>query len=77
MAKTKITIDPDIMIMELTEVYPEVVDFLINEYEFHCIGCIMSGFETLKQGAQAHGIIGSDFEEMLERATAFVEMSRS
>ncbi len=72
-AKTKVNIDPDILIMELAESYPQVVDFMINEYEFHCIGCIMSGFESLRQGAQAHGIIGSDFDEMMARIDALIE----
>lgn len=63
----KITLDPDIMIMELTELYPQLVDFLVEEYEFHCIGCVMAGFETLRQGAQAHNIVGKDFEEMIAR----------
>ena len=66
MAKT-VKIDPDILIMELAETYPQVVDFLINEYEFHCVGCIMSGFESLRQGAQAHGIIGTDFDELITK----------
>ena len=68
----KIVIDPDILIIELTELYPEVIDFLISEYEFHCIGCIMSGFETLRQGAQAHGIINKDFDEMISRMEAIL-----
>ena len=65
--QTKITVDPDILIIELTELYPQLVDFLIEEYEFHCIGCIMAGFETLRQGAQAHGIIDQNFAEMIAR----------
>ena len=65
--KNRKHIDPDIMILELSEFYPQVVDFLITEYEFHCIGCIMSGFETLRIGAQAHGIIDEDFAEMMVR----------
>lgn len=65
--KRKVHIDPDILIIELTELYPQVVDFLISEYEFHCIGCIMAGFETLRQGAQAHGIVDQDFDEMIAR----------
>jgi len=64
---TKIKIDPDMLIIDLTERYPLAVDFLISEYEFHCVGCIMAGFETLRQGAEAHGIVDLDFEEMIGR----------
>ena len=78
MPKTsKINIDPDILILELAELYPEVVEFLINEYEFHCVGCIMSGFESLRIGAQAHGIIGSDFDEMMTRIDALVNLPKT
>lgn len=71
--KHKETIDPDILILELAEEYPEVIDFLINEYELHCIGCIMAGFETLRMGAAAHGIIDKDFDEMMKRINDLVQ----
>lgn len=69
---TKIKIDPDMLIIDLTERYPLAVDFLINEYEFHCVGCIMAGFETLRQGAEAHGIIEADFDEMIDRLEKYL-----
>jgi hybrid cluster-associated redox disulfide protein len=71
--QSKITIDPDILILELTEMYPQATDFLIREYEFHCIGCIMAGFETLRQGAEAHGIIGKDFDELIRRLEKYLQ----
>jgi hybrid cluster-associated redox disulfide protein len=69
-------IDPDLLILELTETFPEITDFLIQEYEFHCVGCIMAGFETLREGAQAHGIIGKDFDEMISRLNEVVRQQR-
>ncbi len=60
------------MILEITELYPEVIDFLINEYEIHCAGCIMAGFETLRMGAAAHGIVEKDFEELIERVNKLI-----
>lgn len=65
-------IDPDMLILEITETYPEVIDFLINEYEIHCMGCIMAGFETLRMGAAAHGITDNDFDEMIERVNELI-----
>lgn len=62
-----VKIDENIKIADLAEKYPEVVDFLIYEYGFHCIGCFVSEFETLAEGAQVHGITGSDFDEMILR----------
>ena len=58
-------IDPNVLIEELIETYPQVVDFLVNEYEFYCVNCMLAGLETFKEGAEAHGIIGKDFEKML------------
>lgn len=69
---SEVKIDPEILILELSELYPEVVDFLIQEYEFHCVGCIMAGFESLRQGAEAHGIVGEDFDEMCKRINAII-----
>lgn len=68
----QLKIDPDMLIIELTERYPLAADFLISEYEFHCIGCIMAGFETLRQGAVAHGIFDKDFDEMILRLEKYL-----
>lgn len=64
--KKKLKIPRDIIIEDLAEEYPEVVNFLIYEYGFHCVSCIVSGFERLEDGARVHGIEGDDFEEMLQ-----------
>lgn len=58
-------IERDINISVLAINYPEIVDFLIQEYGFHCIGCFVAEFETLEEGARVHGIIDDDFDEML------------
>lgn len=62
-----VTIDPAINISELALKYPEVVDFLIYEYGFHCIGCFVSEFESLEEGASVHGIVGEDFDNMMKQ----------
>lgn len=59
-------ISKDINIAELVNKHPEVVEMLTYEWGFHCINCIISNIETLEQGAATHGIIGEDFEIMLE-----------
>lgn len=65
-------IEPDMIILEITELYPEVIDFLISEYEIHCAGCIMAGFESIRMGAAAHGITDKDFDEMMQRINELV-----
>ena len=65
MPKKKQIIKSDMLIAEIVEVYPEVIDYLVDEYEFHCVNCVLAGFETLEEGAMAHGIEGKDFKKML------------
>ena len=60
-------IDPNIGINDLIETYPQLVEILNDEYGFHCVNCIFSEFDTLKEGAAIHGIEGNDFEEMVFR----------
>jgi len=62
--KTKV-IDPHIPIEDLIEKFPEIVDILVYDYELHCVGCVIAGYETLEEGATAHGIVGNEFEKML------------
>lgn len=61
----KYVITPQTPISEIIEIYPEVVDYLIEEYDFHCMNCFLAEYETLEAGAANHGIIDDDFEEML------------
>jgi hybrid cluster-associated redox disulfide protein len=48
-------ITKDIGIRELVEKHPESIAVLMK-HGFHCLGCIAAQFETLEQGAKAHGI---------------------
>lgn len=66
-------IEPETLISEIAELYPEVVNFLIYEYGFHCVGCFASHFETFEQGAFVHGIVGEDFEELLSKSNELAE----
>ncbi len=63
----------NMLIAEMAEKYPDIINFLIYEYNFHCVGCIVSGFEELEDGAKVHGIEGEDFEEMLKIINEMVE----
>lgn len=61
----KHTIDPSIGINDLVEQYPTLVDVLQEDYGFHCVNCVFSEFDTLKEGASLHGIEGADLDEMI------------
>ncbi|MEO6728604.1 MAG: DUF1858 domain-containing protein [Candidatus Dojkabacteria bacterium] len=61
----KLKIDPNIGITTLIETYPVLVDILQNDYEFHCVNCMFSEFDTLENGALLHGIEGDDFDDLI------------
>lgn len=66
MKKQKIEITKDIMIGDLVENYPDLGGVLMEEYGFHCIGCMAAGMETLEQGAMVHGMNQKEIEKMVE-----------
>ncbi|MEI7961399.1 MAG: DUF1858 domain-containing protein, partial [archaeon] len=47
--------------------YPEVAPVLAQA-GLHCIGCHVSGYETLEQGCMAHGMAKKDVDEMVKLA---------
>jgi len=62
MAK-QIKVTKDINFNELIQQFPDSVEVLM-ESGMHCIGCPMAIYETLEQGALAHGI---DADELVEK----------
>lgn len=72
--KTKkiVKIKENIGIEELLSKYPYLGDILTYEYGLHCVNCIISGFDTLKEGALIHGITGKYFKEMLKHLESLV-----
>ncbi len=58
-------IDRDIQIGELVMNYPQSVEVLF-QYGFHCIGCGLSAYETLSQGAAAHGFDDETIDRIIE-----------
>ena len=63
------TITKDIGIMELVQKYPQAVAVL-QEYGMGCIGCAAAHFETVGEGAAAHGI---DVDAMMEAINKAVQ----
>lgn len=60
----KVRIKPNMTIAEIVERYPDTVDILIK-YGFHCIGCALASYETIEQGAKAHGLSSKDIKKLL------------
>ena len=58
-------ITKDMTLGEIAGKYPKAVDILMK-YGLHCIGCSVAVWETLEQGAAAHGITSKKLDELLE-----------
>ena len=50
---------------EIVEKYPGTIEVFFK-YNLQCAGCYAAGFESLEEGANAHGIKGKKFEELLK-----------
>jgi len=71
--EAKFVIDEDTIMAEIAERYPEIADFLVQEYGFHCIGCPLSFGETLFEGAMVHGLTVDEKEELLDRVNSMIK----
>jgi len=63
MAKEKIT--KDMQLGELVSKYPEAAQVMLK-HGMHCIGCQMSAWETIEQGAKGHGMNDKQLDEMVK-----------
>lgn len=51
---------------ELLEIKPDA-GAILAEYGLHCIGCHIAVFETVEQGAKAHGLTDEQLAEMVTK----------
>ncbi len=63
-AKPKIT--KEMLIGEVADKYPMALAPLI-EVGFHCIGCAISPYESLEQGALIHGIPPEEIDNLVAK----------
>jgi len=55
----------DVKIGELASKYPVAIGLLFAR-GMHCVGCHASAFETLRQGAEAHGMKPAEVDALVE-----------
>lgn len=58
-------LDKDMAIGEIMEKSSQAVEYL-GMYGLHCATCFASNFDTLKEGAQVHGMTDEELETMIE-----------
>ena len=54
-------------IEEVIRKYPETLS-VFAEHGFHCLGCAAASFESIEDGAKAHGVTPEEVVEELNRA---------
>jgi hybrid cluster-associated redox disulfide protein len=64
--ETPLSIDKKINLNQLVINYPHLARALVEDYGLHCIGCGMAFFETLEDGAKAHGLSDKKIEAMVK-----------
>jgi hybrid cluster-associated redox disulfide protein len=65
--KKKTEITKDILISDLIEQNPKLIQILTEKYGLHCIGCMAASMETLEQGALVHGMSKKQIDKMVEK----------
>lgn len=72
MSRTKIAnqtnkeITKGINLLKLVQKYPHLASVLFEKYGLHCVGCMAAPFETLEQGAKAHGMTDKEISQMVK-----------
>lgn len=61
-----IKISKDTPLSVLSVHFPTVAEYLTDEYNFHCVNCFLSEFETIEEGAATHGIFGEELDQLLD-----------
>ena len=54
-------ITKDMSLAEIVQKHPETAE-VFQKHGLHCLGCAIASFETLEQGAAAHGM---DIDKLL------------
>lgn len=57
---------------EAVNKYPETVE-VFYKHNLHCAGCYAAGFETIEEGAKAHGVKGKEFEKLMKELNKAVD----
>ena len=58
----KVTRETNIAI--LVDKYPEATEVLMA-FGLHCVGCFASQFDTIGEGAELHGMMDDEIDEMI------------
>lgn len=66
-------ITKDTLIAEITGKYPEIGEVLMEDYDFHCVGCGGAAMESIADGAMVHGMNKKETTEMIKALNLLIE----
>ena len=69
-------ITKDMPIGDIVARYPQVAS-VVQAYGLHCVGCHVSAFETLEEGALGHGMSEEDVENMVRDMNKVISQSNN
>lgn len=47
--------------------------YLFDEWELHCVNCMLAGYDTLQNGMQMHGYSEADLAEAIKELNALLQ----
>lgn len=65
-------INKEMTIGEVVVKFPEAIPIMMK-YGLHCVGCHVAAYETVEQGAAAHGMDEEQINKMLEDMNKTIE----
>lgn len=71
--KDKIT--KDAKLGDVVSKHPETIEVMLD-YGLHCIGCHVAGWETIEQGAVAHGLSEENIKSLIVDLNKAVEKKK-
>lgn len=71
-AEKKGKVTKDMTLGDIIKKYPETVEVMLKR-GLHCVGCHVAAWETLEQGAKAHGMSEKEIESMLSEMNNLVK----
>ena len=71
--KRRKKITKKINLNELSGKYPKLAKILVDNYGLHCLGCAAAFFETLEDGAKAHGMSDKEIDKMIKKLNKKIE----
>ena len=72
--KEKGKIRADMLIGDIIRSCPDSVGIMLS-YGLHCVGCHVGAFETLEQGALAHGMSKKDIKNIVDEINSLLKDS--